>query len=132
MNSQEAGDVLSALTAAWPNQNLPRETVQLWIGVIAKLDLNDAMAGAWTVVREDTWFPSVARYLAAVKAAQHARANREAASRGLPSPGRRVPDRARFDEFVSGCRDQLAARGTRGHDHRGPEPCPVCGGMPPP
>lgn len=132
MNDTDAATLLSLLTAAWPNQAIPDHTTDLWLGLLAELELNDAKTAAKTVIREDMWFPPISRFLAAVDAAKHARRNREAMLYGLPDPGVRVPDRARFDQIIANLRSQLADRGSRDHDHRGPKPCPVCGGLPVP
>lgn len=132
MNDHESADILAILAAAWPNQEITRETAQLWLGMLAELDPDDAMAGARTVVRNEHWFPSIARFRQATDAARHARRNQEAAARGLPRPGGRIPDEERFQAIIAGLRDNLADRGTRTHWHGGPHPCHVCGGIAPP
>lgn len=126
MTFQDATTVLGLLTAAWPNQDMPAETAELWIGMLSELDVDDAKSSARTVIRNDQWFPSIARFIQVAEAAKHARENRFAAQRGLPSVGRSVPPPQRLIEAT---RQLLAEQAKKKHWHGGPDPCPVCGGM---
>jgi hypothetical protein len=122
----EATQVLAILSAAWPNQQVSRETAQLWLGMLAELDQRDAMAAARDAVRQDQWFPTIARFLQLAEARKHGRRNREATERGLPSAHRAAPPNP---ELMKATRRLIAERQGQHHNHHGPGPCPVCGGV---
>lgn len=128
MNDHDAAKVLAILGAAWPNQELPDPTVDLWMGLLSDLAYEDGKAAAKTVIKEDTFFPSISRFLQAAQAARHGRENRLAAERGLPSAHRAVPPPERLLKLT---RQLLRERSTKKHWHGGPDPCPVCGGIAP-
>ncbi len=128
MTPADAANVLGLLTAAWPNQDMPDRTVDLWLGLLSELDLSDAKEAARTVVRQDQWFPSVARFIQAAEAAKHGRQNREAAHRGLGDGHRPAAPPA---QLVEATRQLIAEQAGKKHWHGGPDPCPVCGGTAP-
>lgn len=127
MNDHEAAVVLGVLTAAWPKQDLPDATVDLWLSLLTELDLGDARAAANTVVRQDQWFPAVARFLEVAGAAKRARQHREAEHRGLPDASAVAV--APPAELTEAARRLIAEQRATRHDHHGPDPCPVCGGV---
>lgn len=127
MNDQQGAVVLGVLTAAWPKQEMPDPTVDLWLSVLTELHPDDARAAANTVVRNDQWFPSIARFLEAAGVAKRARQCREAEHRGLPSSSAvAVPPPP---ELTEAARDLIAKQQATKHDHHGPDPCPACGGV---
>lgn len=129
MNDTEAANVLGLLNAAWPNSDLPDRTVELWIGLLCEMEMLDAREAAKTVIRQDNWFPSIARFTQTVEAARHARRNREAASRGLPSA--RWEPSPLPQALIDATRGLIAEQASKKHWHGGPKPCPVCGGIAP-
>lgn len=62
MNSTEAREILSTLTTAWPNADLPDETLRTWSKMLAALPYQPAAAAADAVIRTDNFFPSIARF----------------------------------------------------------------------
>lgn len=128
MNAKEASSVLAALSAAWPSHDMPEDTVRLWVGLLADVELPDAMAAARVVVKQDRFFPPISRYLQECEAQSHGRRNRLAAERGLPRNHQTVAPPPRL---VAMLRDTLAQQRTANHWHGGPDPCPICGGMAP-
>lgn len=119
--------MLGVLTAAWPDKDLPRETVELWLGMLAGLDYSDAKDAALDIVRQDQWFPSIARFLQQAEVHAHGRRNRMAAERGIEPSHRSVPPPP---ELLEASHRLLSEMGGTQHDHHGPRPCPKCGGGP--
>lgn len=126
MNRRDVAAVLGILTAAWPNQTLPEQTVAVWMDMLADLDPADAQQAARTLVKTEQWFPSIARFRNEAQAAAHARQNRRAATHGLPGHHRPAPPPP---ALVEAARALLDEQSTKKHWHGGPAPCPVCGGM---
>lgn len=129
MNDHEAATVFGLLTAAWPDKELPDETIDLWLEMAADVDFADAEPAARQIIREDQWFPSIARFLQVTEARAHGRRNRQADARGLPATRRSAPPPK---PLLDAARRLLEEQKTKQHDHNGPEPCPVCGGVAPP
>lgn len=129
MNDTDALKVLSLLTAAWPNYEPPDNATELWISILADVHPEDGKAAALDVVRGEKWFPSIARFLEAAQVHKRARQVREAEHRGLPDTTAEPvgPPKA----LVDATRQLIAQRGLKRHDHHGPDPCPVCGALPP-
>lgn len=129
MNDLEAATVFGLLTAAWPDKQLPDETIDLWLEMAANVDAADAEDAARQIIREDQWFPSVARFLQMAEAKAHARRNRNADTRGISTGHRAAPPPK---QLLDAARHLIKEQGTKRHDHSGPAPCPVCGGIAPP
>lgn len=62
MNPSEAKAILTTLTTAWPNADLPDETLRTWSQMLAAIPYQSAAAAADAVIRSDNWFPSIARF----------------------------------------------------------------------
>ena len=132
MNTDEATAVLAALASAWPNQDLSEPTVEVWRSFLDEIDADDGVAAAREVIGSERFFPSIARFREAATAARHARRNHDAATRGLPRRPEQPIGSERWRAVVEEVWNILAERGTRKHWHGGPDPCPACGGGPPP
>lgn len=85
MNLEETAAVLAYFAAAWPNQNLPEETVQVWATELVDVDPANASDAMHRLVRECEWMPTVARFRAACVTVALERRNRVAEAAGLPS-----------------------------------------------
>jgi hypothetical protein len=130
MNENQAAQVLAAMGAAWPNHDMPEETIRLWLGLMADVNVEDAMPAVKLIVREDRFFPPISRFMQVCEERAHARRNREAAERGLPNAPRPTVSPDRMKQLAHGLREQLdARRGAGKHWHGGPNPCPICSGM---
>lgn len=130
MTPEQAHQVLRILTAAWPNHDMPDDTIRLWVGTLGEMEHSDAMSAAKSIVNEDRYFPTIARLRQTEAAAKHARRNRESADRGLPTAPQAIARPERVRTTIAQVRATLdVRRGAGGHDHHGPNPCPVCGGM---
>lgn len=85
MTRSEAIQAVATLRAAFPTQNIPESTIDLYAAQLEKLpDVRVAVAAVEQVVLNETYWPSLATIRAAYKDA-HA-----AAVRALPAP--REPD----------------------------------------
>lgn len=127
MNDEQAARIFNLLVTAWPDKELPDETIDLWIEMIDDLDYADAQAAAKDIVRHDQWFPTVARFRQQCEVHASRRRHKAAADRGLPQGGFVQPPQA----LLNATRQMLAERAKLPkHWHGGPGPCPVCGGTP--
>jgi hypothetical protein len=129
VNRQDAVEVLGVLGAAWPNQEIAQQTAQLWLGMLDACEVEAAKKAALSIIRNDHWFPSVARFLQSYESEAQYQRTARADSVGLPTahhtpvaPPKRLTDASRV---------LLREMGGRGHWHGGPGPCPKCGGMAP-
>lgn len=129
MNDLEAATVFRVLKAGWPDKKLPDETIDLWVDMATDLHVDDAKAAAHQIIREDKWWPTIARFREVTEAHARRRRDRDAETRGIPAGGR--PHHRPPDEIIKGAHKLIAERKRLGpHNHHGPEPCPVCGGLP--
>lgn len=129
MNDIEAAQVFAVLRAAWPDKDIPAETIELWMELAEQVDVRDAQPAALQIVREDQWWPTIARFLEVCRVHERRRLGHEAQRRGLGRPGGVEPPAG----LVAAARRVLADReGLPSHWHGGPGPCRVCGGVRPP
>lgn len=127
MNDQQAARVFNFLVTAWPDKQLPDETIDLWIEMIDDITYGDAQAAARDIVKQDQWFPTVARFRHQCEVHASRRRTQDAAKTGLAPPTGTPPPKALLDAT----RQLLAERATLPpHWHGGPNPCPTCGGGP--
>ena len=68
MNKRETAHVMMRMSAAWPAQDLPDMTVNLWAEELEGVSYETGMEAAKRLIREDHWFPSIARFLEMVRA----------------------------------------------------------------
>lgn len=68
MNTQQTAQVLALLSAAYPSASIPEATAMLWADEMANRDPEVCMTAARRIAREDTRFPSIARFLEMVRA----------------------------------------------------------------
>jgi hypothetical protein len=130
VNRSEATGVVNLISATWPSQEMEADTIAIWMSVLGFFEHADARIAVGLLMRTEHFLPSIAKFTEAVEAEAHARRNREASSRGLSRAPASVPSPERFAEVMAGLRNQLRERGSRKHWHGGPDPCPICGGLP--
>jgi hypothetical protein len=129
MNRNEATTVLGALAAAWPNTTVSEQTALVWMDSLSDIDADDAMTAARRLIRKQHWFPSIHQFITEAEAEAHARRNRSADALGLPkAPWKASEPPVRL---VAAARRLLADAKAAQHDHHGPHPCPICGGVRP-
>lgn len=76
MTSQEASALVASLKAAFPDANIPAETVVMYAAALEDLDFQAGQAAVGALIRSTRWFPKIAEI-------------REAAAEqtlGVPSP----------------------------------------------
>lgn len=66
MNIRETAEILGYLAAAWPKYELAEETVRVWVDQFEDVSFEHAQRAAKQIVAKDEWFPSVARFRAAL------------------------------------------------------------------
>jgi hypothetical protein len=130
MNATETAAVLAYFAAAWPDKDFPTQTVDVWVDACADLDPIAANTAMRRMVKQENWFPTIARFRAAVAAEEHAQRNQFAARAGLPSP---EPVGEPPKALLAAIRAMVAdmKKNQRKHWHGGPNPCEVCGGIDP-
>lgn len=142
MNEREVATVLGIFHAAFPAAQITEQTPMVWASKLAGIDLRDGMAAADSLIGTAKFFPSLAEFLESVRSEVRIRTgNTEGRT---PQNTRTDPAVAELDESTSYSREEieenragvsrhvravLAAQRGRQHDHRGPNPCSVCGGM---
>ncbi len=107
MNAREVAISLATFCAAWPNTKLTEETTLLWVEALADIDPAGAKLATAQIVREDQWFPTIARFREVAKA----RAPRDIPNALPEAP----PNFPRNVELVRATRKALA-------DHKRGEP----------
>lgn len=133
MTPAESATILGLLSAGFPAIQVSQETAIVWMEALADIDPQDALPAARTLIKRAPRFPTVSQLREEAESLAHARRNREATDRGLPARSAVGVRPERLEEILAGLRARMAVqRGTRGHWHGGPEPCPVCGGLAPP
>lgn len=120
MTRNEIQRVLGYLAAAHPTFDLNEATVAVYAESLATVEPAHAMDAACRLVTSEKWFPSVARLLEEVRAVKR-KGEPEVKALAQPSmPG---------GQHLTESRKLLASwKGAR-HNHFGPNPCPVCGGV---
>jgi len=78
LTPDEALKVLSVLTAAYPNVNIPEETAQIYVKFLLDLPYEAGKAAALSLIAESKYFPTIAELRQAALAVS---------GNDLPSPG---------------------------------------------
>ncbi|HEV2928406.1 MAG TPA: replicative helicase loader/inhibitor [Propionibacteriaceae bacterium] len=127
MTPQETARLMGVFAAAWPNQEISRDTVELWSGMLERVNVEHAMAAAKVLIRNENWLPTIAKFLQAVETEASYQRARLARTRGLP--GARTVSAPPNRALMAATRGMLAEQRSKKHWHGGPDPCPACGGM---
>jgi len=160
VSGNEVLAVLAILSAGWPYVEITESTGRLWTEELERFHPADALAAAHQLVRNSDRFPSIAEFIRAmrpltarrVQAEQQADYERKAliasTATGYERGAREVaiaagvPPADVVDEIVPppggpvpglwpSTKAYIASKNAMQHDHRGPDPCPVCGGVKP-
>ena len=128
MTPAGVAQLLGYLSIAYPRPNPPDAfTPDLWMEQLAAIDDEVALAAAKRWVHEQKWMPSVAEIAQACRTIV---AVEDMRRRALPSGHLdREASVAARDEVTGELREVLARKALAEHDHHGPAPCPVCGGV---
>lgn len=131
----DAAQVLKILSAPH-GFTIEPDTMDVWFqAALERCDPTLATEVAVRLVEKEERFPTPARFNA--ERAGVERERYEAIRAAAPVQGQIPPvpitreERAEWIAEMRRMLTPLGRRGTRGHDHRGPEPCPVCGGISP-
>lgn len=128
MNVQEVASVLAYFGAAFPTMEISDDTADLWVLELADIDPQDAQVGMREYVRTNDTIPNVAKFRTACAEAKKARERvylDEMPALPTPPP---VPPPTEVRQLAQRLRLKSMAGG---HWHGGPDPCPMCGGLPP-
>lgn len=74
MTKDDTVALMAYLNAAYPNAELPAETVKMWCTQLARVLPEDAKAAADLIIRREPYFPSLARMIDAIQACARSRA----------------------------------------------------------
>lgn len=127
MNHEETAEVLAYLSAAY-RAPFTEANVAVWLQELADLDGESCLAGARRLVKVNPRFPSIAELRASTLVEQDrvTRTFTEALEPAPPTPEEKQAIR-RFHDL---CKETIASQRRTPHDHKGPGPCPACGGPP--
>lgn len=123
MNIHETAAVLAYLGSAWPSWDMSDDNADVWGNELAEWHVDVAREAARNLVRTSKFPPSIAEFLEEcrqVRVRQHAAATQRREIEASSSP-------ADFpaEEFAA-LRKRLTDWSAKGHNHKGPEPCPLC------
>lgn len=127
MNVHEIAAVLHYLGSSWPSWDMSDDNADVWGSELLPLEADAARAAARNLVQSSKFPPSIAEFLIAYREVTVRR--RITAVPALPEPkgDGKVPH-----DMIATLRAQLNDWSARGHNHKGPEPCPVCHPAPEP
>lgn len=136
MDRAESTDVLDALIAGYPRMDLEDTTLSVWVEAIedsgADAGRSREVARRWPRTHER--FPSLAEFLAVITPHVYVEpVDDPDEMRPSPQVARQL---AGYWRNALAANDEKAQRigsprgGTNGHWHGGPDPCPMCGGLP--
>lgn len=134
MTFDDAANVLDALTCAYPTWKATDYTIETWIEAIHDTsdDADHALLVARRWARSHERVPSMAEFLNAIRPALPSGPRPASVPRGMdPEPVDADAPVGAHPRVVARIRAQLAAGRAREHNHHGPQPCPVCGGVRP-
>lgn len=132
MNLADATLVLDTLAAPFNRWDLDDRAMKAWVHAIANCGADKAIAlgQAESWGRANTHPPSLAEFLARIRPPAALPADPDAPVRAHRDVLRRI--RATYANACAAIEARVgpAARQEHGgHNHRGPNPCPVCGGL---
>lgn len=125
MTANEVVALLAYMSAAWPNVEITEDTARLWSKHLDRLNGEDALAAADTLIRSSDFFPSVAQLLQVAKPHTADRVRREQAAdyeRKALAAGPVIGD---VDKLRRVIRQTLTVQAGHQHLHGKHGPCPV-------
>lgn len=124
MNVHEVAGVLAYLGSGWPSWKVSDDTADVWANELAPLHVDQAKEAARNLIRISEHQPTVAAFLEQYRQIGYHRriANPTPA---LEAGADSDPD-FDFPAAAADLRAQLANWSAKGHNHKGPGPCPTC------
>lgn len=122
MNKSEVAAVLAYFGAAFPNMDISHDTADVWAFELSDIDPDVAPDAMRAVVKESEFPPTIAKFREACRVIAYRR-RFEQRPPELPAA---QSDDALPQELIADLRARLKDWSTKGHNHKGPEPCPVC------
>lgn len=121
MNVHEAAAVLAYMGSAWPKWDMTDDNADVWATELAGCHVDVAREAARNLIQTSKFAPSIAEFL------EECRRIRTARSIAKPLPAISAPsEKVDPTDIIARLRDQLADASARKHNHKGPDPCPVC------
>lgn len=124
MTPQDVTDLLTYFGQAYPAAKAEPGTELIWLQHLHETPTDTARQAALRWVGREKWMPTVAEMRAECKAVE--RAHLQVVTAELPAA---PAPRTEVQSLVAEMRARLVVGNARQHDHRGPAPCPVCGGV---
>lgn len=124
MNKPDVAAVLAYFTAAFPNMEITHDTADVWANELYDIDPDVAPKAMRNVVKESEFPPTIAKFREACRVVAYHQ--RIASGPVALEPGEDTDPDFDFLAAAAELRKQLSNWSTRGHNHKGPEPCPVC------
>lgn len=131
MNRDEAASVLAIIAAPYP-WDVADDQAEVWFqAALQRCDHELGVDVAVRLAETHERMPTPAQFNTTSGAIQRERylAEKAQTEGRLLDPGVPMPDAAR--QAIANLRASLSSNSTRGHDHRGPDACPVCAGINP-
>lgn len=134
MTPQEADRILGELIVGYPRAELADETLVAWADAIydTGADPKAATETAHRWPRTHERFPSLAEFLSVITPRSYLQPVEDPDDLRLnPAAGQRLARvwRTELDKVAKRVAEIGAGRGSGGHWHGGPDPCPLCGGI---
>lgn len=135
MNPLETAAAVAYMQSCWPSATVSEDMTAVWAEQLTRVDPEDGLAAARTLMRSSKWFPSLSEFLDQTRVEARRRTGsvegRAPAAGELPEVAASGVGRDEVLSVVARTRAHIAAVGGRNHWHGGPAPCEVCGGMKP-
>lgn len=134
MDAAQADQILTQLLAGYPRHDLDDETLVVWAEAINESGADPArsleIARRWPRTHE--WLPSLAEFLIIIAPRRYDQPPEDPDDLRLnPAASQQMTRvwRTELDKVAKRVADIGAGRGSGGHWHGGPDPCPLCGGI---
>lgn len=133
MTPHEAGQLLAMMAAAYGLKDVSDDHSEVWYqSAFQRVDYQLGLDAMQRVIELDEYRPTPARFNAECRVIERARyLDERAAQPSLPAIPTAETERQQHITEMRAMLGPLSRDGSRGHDHRGPMPCPVCGGINP-
>lgn len=131
MTPENVTALLDHLAAAYPTAKGEPDTALIWLQHLNELPVADARDAAYRWIEREKWMPRIAEFVAECRDVARERYQADLAARALPPapPVAQSDAKANLQQLIAVTRSMLAKQAGNKHQHSGPNPCPVCGGM---